>query len=62
MSNYIKVVYDEKVRPYTEYPPQLCKYLSNRFYMKKEDKLLDVSCGRGDFLKGFKDLGLEHGA
>jgi SAM-dependent methyltransferase len=27
--------------------------------MKQGDKLLDVGCGRGEFIKGFKDLGLE---
>lgn len=59
MRGYIEVVYDEKVRPYTEYPLQLCKYLFNRFKMRRGDKLLDVGCGRGDFLKGFKDLGLD---
>ena len=59
MNNYIDVVYDEKVRPYTKYPLQLCKYLSHRFKMKRGDKLLDIGCGRGDFLKGFKDLGLD---
>ena len=59
MSDYIDVIYDEKVRPPTEYPLRLCKYLFNRFKMKRGDKLLDVGCGRGDFLKGFKDLGLD---
>lgn len=62
MRGYIDVIYDEKVRPYTEYPLQLCKYLFNRFKMNRGDKLLDVGCGRGDFLRGFKDLGLDvHG-
>ena len=59
MTNYIDVVYDEKVRPYTGYPLELCKYLFNRFDMKEGNKLLDVGCGRGDFLKGFKDISLE---
>lgn len=59
MRSYIDVVYDERVRPHTEYPFQLCKYLFNRFKMKRGYKLLDVGCGRGDFLKGFKDLGLD---
>lgn len=58
MRSYIDVVYDEKVRPYTRYPLQLCNYLFQRFNMKKGDELLDVGCGRGDFLRGFKDLGL----
>lgn len=62
MSNYIDVIYNERVRPYTGYPNQLCRYLFDRFNMKKKDKLLDIGCGRGDFLKGFKDLGLDvHG-
>jgi len=59
MNSYLNVVYDEKTKPYTDYPCLLCQYLFKRFGMKKGDKLLDVGCGRGDFTKGFKDLGLE---
>lgn len=59
MSNYIKNFYNEKNLPYTKYPLELCKYLFGRFEMAKRDKLLDVGCGRGDFIGGFKDLGLE---
>lgn len=56
---YIDTIYDQKIRPFTDYPIQLCHYLFNRFNMKIGDKLLDVGCGRGDFLKGFKDVGLD---
>lgn len=59
MPDYIDVIYDEKVRPHTEYPLQLCRYLFNRFKMNRGYKLLDVGCGRGDFLKGFKNLELD---
>ncbi len=59
MSGYIKTIYNERERPYTDYPYKLCKYLFERYNMKVGDKLLDVGCGRGDFTKGFKDLKLE---
>lgn len=59
MSSYLDLVYNAKQRPYTDYPSQLCKHLLEKFAMKKGDKLLDVGCGRGDFTKGFADLGLE---
>ncbi len=59
MSNYIKVFYNQKNLPYTKYPSGLCGYLFQRFGMKRGDKLLDVGCGRGDFVREFKDLGLE---
>jgi ubiquinone/menaquinone biosynthesis C-methylase UbiE len=57
-TKYLNVVYAEKAKPYTKYPSQLCKYLFNRFGMKPGDKILDIGCGRGDFSRGFKNLGL----
>lgn len=59
MTSYLNVIYNEKTKPYTDYPHQLCWYLFNRFSMKRGDRLLDIGCGRGDFTKGFKDLGTE---
>ena len=59
MPGYIDVTYDKKIRPYTGYPLQLCKYLFDRFNMKFGVKLLDVGYGRGEFLRGFKNLGLD---
>ena len=59
MPNYLDVVYNKEKRPYTDYPSQLCRHLVEKFAMKKGEKLLDIGCGRGDFTKGFKDLGLE---
>lgn len=59
MPNYIKVFYSENILPYTEYPLRLSTYLFNRFNMKKGDKFFDVGCGRGEFARGFKSLGLE---
>jgi len=59
MSSYLNVVYNKKTRPYSKYPSQLSAYLFSRFKMKQGNKVLDVGCGRGDFSKGFKDLGME---
>lgn len=58
MSDYLKVVYSEKERPYTAYPPKLCKHLFDRFSLKPGERLLDLGCGRGEFLKGFAGLGM----
>ena len=59
MARYLDVVYNKQKRPYTNYPSQLCSHLAEKFGMKKGEKLLDIGGGRGDFTKGFKDLGLE---
>lgn len=56
--DYVTVVYDEKERPFTQYPEQLTRYLVNRFTLRKGDKILDIGCGRGEFLKGFIRCGL----
>ena len=59
MPSYLNIVYGKKIRPQTKYPFQLCEYLFKRFSMKKGNMLLDIGCGRGDFAKGFKNLGME---
>lgn len=58
-TNYISTIYDEESHPYTLYPSQLCKYLFDRFKMEKGKKLIDIGCGRGEFLYNFNELGLE---
>lgn len=59
MNDYLKVVYNEKDRPYTSYPEKLCTYLFNTFNMRSGLKFLEAGCGRGDFLRNFKKLGLD---
>jgi len=56
--DYVDVVYNESDRPLTVYPQQLANYLFNRYGLKKGDNFLDIGCGRGEFLKGFIDCGL----
>lgn len=52
-------MYTEEERPFTQYPDQLAKHLATKFGMKAGQRLIDVGCGRGDFLRGFIRLGLE---
>lgn len=59
MSDYLNIVYDEKSRPYTNYPEKLMYYLFNAFEMKDGMKLLEPGCGRGEHLRLFKELGLD---
>lgn len=59
MADYLKVVYDEGVRPYTDYPSKLITYLFQRFGMKPGMKILEPGCGRGEFLRVFKSLGMD---
>jgi len=60
MSNsYLDVIYDEERTPKTNYPYQLARHLSHRFSFRENGKLLELGCGRGDFLLAFKRLGFE---
>ena len=58
MTDYIEVVYDEESHPRTSYPKKLATYLFKRFGMTADMNLLEVGCGRGEVLKGFRDLGM----
>ena len=57
-NEYLSVIYDEKSHPYTKYPAKLCSYLFQTFNLEKGMKMMEAGCGRGEFLKGFQDLGL----
>jgi len=58
MADYLNVVYSEQSRPYTDYPPKLCAHLFEIFGMRPQMRFLEAGCGRGEFLRHFKRLGL----
>src|SRR4051812_4527346 len=58
--NYLDVRYSESARPYTEYPGQLSEHLSREYLAGyRGSKLLDLGCGRGEFLHGFARQGFD---
>ncbi len=59
MRDYIAVTYDLKRLPITSYPEQLSHYLFNRYNIQTASKLLDIGCGRGEFLRGFMRCGAQ---
>ena len=59
MSDYLQVVYNRELRPYTEYPQKLIQHLFNAFQMEEGMKILEPGCGRGEHLRIFQDLGLK---
>jgi SAM-dependent methyltransferase len=55
---YLDVRYSERERPYTDYPGQLTAHLTERYLRgHRAGKLLDLGCGRGEFLHGFAEQG-----
>ena len=57
--DYVEVIYNIEDRPLTSYPQKLSSYLFRRYEMGVGAKLLDIGCGRGEFLKGFIDCGVK---
>ncbi|MBQ8945552.1 MAG: methyltransferase domain-containing protein [Lachnospiraceae bacterium] len=58
-NNYLETVYNTKDRPITKYPDQLAQYLVSHYKIRKGSRLVDVGCGRGDFLYGFINCGID---
>lgn len=56
--DYVAVIYNEGDKPFTQYPDKLARYLFSRYKLPKGGKILDLGCGRGEFLKGFIRCGL----
>jgi len=59
MKDYVSLIYNETRTPRTEYPFKLASYLFHQFKLNKKNKLLEIGCGRGEFLASFKQLGLD---
>lgn len=57
-ADYLGVTYDPKKVPYSLYPRQLGEWLMKTAF-QKTGRLLDVGCGRGEYLSVFADLGCE---
>jgi SAM-dependent methyltransferase len=55
---YLDVTYDPARLPYTAYPRQLAAWLAANVF-GRPGRLLDVGCGRGEYLQAFRDLGFD---
>ncbi len=58
-SNYLKTIYNTEKKPITKYIYQLVEYLVKRYSISKDQKILDLGCGRGDLLNAFNSLGFD---
>mgnify|MGYP001320631300 CR=1 FL=1 len=57
--NYLETIYSEDSRPLTNYPKKLINYLIKRLNLEKTKKVLELGCGRGEFLNEFSLYGLD---
>ncbi|MFN4276625.1 MAG: class I SAM-dependent methyltransferase [Ferrovibrio sp.] len=55
-AEYLKLSYDPVKAPFTSYPAKLAKYVGERWFARR-GRLLDIGCGRGEFLSAFASLG-----
>lgn len=58
MKDYVEIMYN-KGRQQTNYPLKFGEYLFDRFGFEKGQKFLEIGCGNGDFLRVFKEIGLD---
>ena len=55
--DYVEVTYRNE--SLTDYPEKLSRYICDRFNLLDGQKLLDLGCGRGEYLHGFNLCGLK---
>ena len=58
-SKYIDVIYSAEKKPFTFYPKKLINELVKRFNLKSNSLILELGCGRGEFLNEFTNLGMK---
>ncbi|MEZ4224543.1 MAG: class I SAM-dependent methyltransferase [Polyangiaceae bacterium] len=58
LADYLDVRYSAAARPYTDYPAQLARHLTDtQLATLRGGRLLDLGSGRGEFLHGFAEAG-----
>lgn len=58
-NDYVNVVYNEKERPFTDYPSKLINHIIKKFSLIPNSRILEVGCGRGEFIQSFIDFGFD---
>ena len=58
-SKYIDVIYSAEKKPFTNYPKKLINQLVKRFNLNGNSSILELGCGRGEFLNEFTNLGMK---
>lgn len=58
-NKYLETIYSEEKTPFSNYPNKLIRYLFKKANLKKNQKILELGCGRGDFINEFKKKGLQ---
>ena len=58
-NKYLETIYSENNTPFSKYPSKLINFLIKKADLKKNQKILELGCGRGDFINEFKNEGLE---
>jgi len=58
-SKYIDVIYSIDKKPFSSYPKKLIKYLKTTYNLDLNSKILELGCGRGEFINEFTELGMK---
>ena len=58
-SKYIDVVYSSEKKPFSDYPSKLIKELVKKYEIDLDSSILELGCGRGEFLNEFTNLGMK---
>jgi len=57
-SSYLEVTYDQEHATFGPYPDQLARWIADN-HLGPKGRLLDMGCGRGEFLSAFEKLGFK---
>tara|TARA_E500000178_G_C16960891_1_gene725961 strand:- start:110 stop:823 length:714 start_codon:yes stop_codon:yes gene_type:complete len=58
-NKYVENIYNPKDKPFTKYPEQLIRYLVKRYKLSEKSKVLEIGCGRGEFINEFINLNMD---